>query len=252
MAELSKQQSLQENMYDYPYHYIPTWDGKDFSQTQVLDWGYEYLSYLYFVLDKVNELGFKSLLDIGCGDGRFLFEVNRAVSDKRLVGMDYSKRAIECAKIMEPDVEWVHGNVNERDIFDTSFDIVTLIEVLEHVVPDDIPSFLKGISDYLDNDGRLVITVPSSNIPTDEKHYQHFDLESLSGTLSPCFETVEAVYLNKISLIKKLLHRLLSNRVVIMNNQSVLNWCYNFYTKHLLFADAKNCRRIAVVCRKRT
>jgi SAM-dependent methyltransferase len=252
MTDLSRRQSLQEDMYDYPYHYIPTWDGNDFSQTQVLDWGYEYLSYLYFVLDKVNELGFASLMDVGCGDGRFLFEVNKRVCGKRLVGMDYSKRAIAYAKIMEPDIEWVHGDIKENDIFDTRFDIITLIEVLEHIMPDDTVSFLKGISNYLDNDGRFVLTVPSKNIPTSEKHYRHFDLESLSGTLSPCFEIVDVVYLNRISFTKKLMHRLLSNRLTIMNNQSILNWCYNFYTKHCLFAGANNCRRIAVICKKRT
>jgi len=239
-------------MYDYPYHYIPAWDGVNFSQTRVLDWGYEYLSYLYFVLGKVNELGFESLLDVGCGDGRFLYELNRRVSGKRLVGMDYSKRAIEYARIMDPGIEWIHGNIDEKGILDPGFDIITLIEVLEHIVPDDIPSFLKCISDYLNSDGMLVVTVPSRNIPTSDKHYQHFDLESLSGTLSPWFEPVDAVYLNKRSLTKRLMHGLLSNRLVVMQNQSILNRCYKFYTKHLLFADMKNCRRIAVVCRQRT
>jgi SAM-dependent methyltransferase len=250
MTESTKEQSLQEREYEYPYHYIPTWDGSDFSQARVLDWGYEYLSYLYFVLDKVNELGFESLMDVGCGDGRFLYEVNRQVSGKRLLGVDYSKRAIEYARVMVPGIEWVHGDIRKDDISYIGFDVITMIDVLEHIIPDDATGFLEAVSDHLNDAGTLVVTVPSKNIRTSEKHYRHFDLDSLSETLSPCFEIVDVYYLNKRSVTKALMHRVMSNPLTVLNNQRILNWCYRFYTKYFLFADAGNCRRIAVVCRK--
>jgi methylase of polypeptide subunit release factors len=100
MNKLSDQQIIQENSYEYPYHYIPIWNGITFSQTHTLWWGYEYISYLHYVLDKVSQMDFESLLDVGCGDGRFLFELSRRFSSKRLSGIDYSKRAIDFARIM--------------------------------------------------------------------------------------------------------------------------------------------------------
>jgi cyclopropane fatty-acyl-phospholipid synthase-like methyltransferase len=92
-------------------------------------------------------------LNVGCGDGRFLYELNQRVSGKGLAGMDCSKRAIEYARTMEPGIQWLHGNINEKGILDAGFNITTLIEVPEHIVPDDIPSFLEGIDKHLDSDG---------------------------------------------------------------------------------------------------
>jgi 2-polyprenyl-3-methyl-5-hydroxy-6-metoxy-1,4-benzoquinol methylase len=70
-----------------------------FRQIISLNRGYEYLSYLYFTIKRVVELDFMSLLDVGCGDGRLLFELNQTVTGQRLVGIDYSTRAIELAKL---------------------------------------------------------------------------------------------------------------------------------------------------------
>lgn len=56
----------------------------NFSQVRNLSWGYEYLSYLNFVLEKASQIGFKSLLDVGCGDGRLLYELRQRFSDTQL------------------------------------------------------------------------------------------------------------------------------------------------------------------------
>lgn len=240
-------------MYEYPYHYIPIWDGDNFSQTRTLLWGYEYLSYLYFVLDKVCQIGFESLLDVGCGDGRFLFELSRKLPNKKLVGIDYSKRAIDYARIMNPRVEWVCGDIRDKNIFEVDFDIITLIETLEHIKPDEIKPFLEGVHNYLKEGSNLIVTVPSNNIEVKERHYQHFDLHSLTAALSPFFTVVDASYLNrKSSLSLKLIQKFLSNRFFILNNRRMLKWIYNYYIERLLFTDKKNCCRIAVVCKKNT
>ncbi len=251
MNELSNQQIIQESRYKYPYHYIPMWDGNNFSQTQILVWGYEYLSYLYFILDKLGQIDFESLLDIGCGDGRFLFELSRKDIGKKLAGIDYYKRAIDFAKIMDTNVEWVCGDIKDKKIFDMKFDVITLIETLEHIKPDEIKTFLKGAHNYLKENGSFIVTVPSNNITVSKKHYQHFDLNSLKKTLSPFFRVVDLSYLNhKPSLSLRLIKILLSNRFFILNNRIMLRWIYNYYLDHLLITDKNNCQRIFVVCEK--
>jgi SAM-dependent methyltransferase len=248
---LSDRQLLQENEYDYPYHYIPSWDGIHFSQTQSLSWGYEYFSYLYFILEKAEQIGFESLLDLGCGDGRFLKELNQRNSGKQTIGLDYSQRAIAFARIMNPNIEWVCGDVSKSDLFDFQFDIITLIETLEHIEPSAIANFLQGASQYLKNDGYLLLTVPSNNIKVQAKHYQHFDLDSLKNVLSPFFTVKEVHYLNhKTSRPLRLMQRILYNRFFILNHQGLLQWLYNYYRQNLLLTDAKNCRRLALVCQK--
>ncbi len=89
---LSAEQAVQEAEYEFPYHYIPRLEGGNFSQVRKLRWGYEYLSYLRFVLARLERVEFGSLLDVGCGEGRFLREVSKRFSGKRLLGVDFSAR----------------------------------------------------------------------------------------------------------------------------------------------------------------
>ena len=254
-GKVSVQQVFQENKYDYPYHYIPKWDGYKFSQTKNISWGYQYLSYLNFVTEKVGQIGFKSLLDVGCGDGRFLYELCQKSTAYQLVGLDYSQRAIDFANIIMADtqVECVCGDIRDGNIFDKKFSIITLIETLEHIKLDEIKEFLRGIYNYLAEGGSLIITVPSKNMNLKKTHYQHFDLQSLKNTLSPMFTVTDVSYLNhKYSFSSKLIKKLLTNKLFILKHKGMLRFIYNYYINHLLFTDAINCSRIAATCKKST
>ena len=99
-------------------------------------------------------------------------------------GVDYSSRAIGYANAMVSDVEWVCGDIRDPQVVDARFDVVTLVETLEHIKPSEIHDFLSGVNRRLANDGTFVVTVPSRNVRVSRKHYQHFDLESLAGPQS--------------------------------------------------------------------
>jgi SAM-dependent methyltransferase len=254
MMDRDQHQVLQESKYGYPYHYIAMWDGSRFSQTQSMVWGYEYLSYLFFVLEVVKSLEASSVLDIGCGDGRFLFELHRASPPgTRLVGLDYSERAIAYARIMAPDVKWVCGDVrDERALGEGPFDVVSLIETLEHIKPDEIPDFLMGVRRCLADDGTFVVTVPSDNVRVNRKHYQHFSPRSLTEALSPFFTVRDVRHLNHTpTRLLKLMRTLLNNRLFILNHRRLLRWIYIYYVEHYLIATERTCRRLAVVCKPR-
>lgn len=251
MSRLTEKEQLQDDNYEFPYHYIPSFDNENFSQVKTLRWGYEYLSYIRFVLEKLKTWKFESLLDVGCGDGRFLYEVSRCFSHKRLVGLDYSQRAIRHAIALHPDIEFICGDLTDTSLLRDRFDIITLIETLEHIPPPHIRSFAKGLHYYLKGDGRLMITVPSKNVGLNPKHYQHFDLESLSGVLEPFFAILEHYFINRMSIWTNLLERLLVNRFFILNEPHLLNKIYNGYERYLLPAEENNAVRICAVCRKK-
>lgn len=250
MSKLSKEQKIQESSDQFPYHYIPSYGNRNFSQVRNLSWGYVYLSYLHFVLNYLRSMDFHSLLDVGCGDGRFLFEVSRYLPDKNLVGIDFSERGIRYATALSPNVKYICGDITTKTLTDDKFDIVTLIEVLEHIPPNQIDDFLEGISFYLRDSGVFIITVPSKNIPVNKKHYHHFDMKSLKEVISPFFEIEKTYFLNKISFRVTIINKILSNRYFILNNRRFLNFIYNYYNNNLLHANNFNSRRICLICRK--
>jgi ubiquinone/menaquinone biosynthesis C-methylase UbiE len=57
---------------------------------------------LQVVFDILDREGFDSLLDVGCGDGRFLRETDQRYGNKKILGIDYSETAISLAKRMNP------------------------------------------------------------------------------------------------------------------------------------------------------
>lgn len=101
-----KKNIIQENQYEYPYHYIPSLKNGNFSHVQYWSWGLHYLGGLHIVLKQLENLSFNSLLDIGCGDGRFLRAAAEFYPNVKLLGVDRSERAICLAKAMNPEINY--------------------------------------------------------------------------------------------------------------------------------------------------
>jgi len=251
MIPADQQQRRQESRYRFPYHYVPDYDGGNFTQARVLSWGYEYLAYLRFILSRVQSLRFDSLLDAGCGDGRFLFELRKMFPDKELVGIDTSETAIGYARALSPNAKYICGDIRDRPELHGRFDIVTSIEVLEHIPPDGVHEFIHALHGCLKSDGLLVLTVPTKNVEVPRKHYQHFDLEFLNETLAAHFAVSEHYFINRISRWAKWMECLLVNRWFILRHQGLLNLIYRSYEKRLVIAQKHNAKRICAVCRKR-
>lgn len=246
---LSAEQAVQEAEYEFPYHYIPRLEGGNFTQVRKLRWGYEYLSYLRFVLARLERVEFDSLLDVGCGEGRFLREVSKRFPGKRLLGVDFSARAVEYARLLNPGLRFVREDIAGGAAASERFDVVTLIETLEHVPPVELEEFVGGLRRRVNEGGLLVVSVPSKNIKMSAKHYQHFDLDSLTKALAPRFEVAEHYYLNRISKWDRLLSALLTNRYFILNERRMLNALFRRYERSLLAARESDCKRLCVVCR---
>jgi SAM-dependent methyltransferase len=247
--ELSAEQAVQEAEYEFPYHYIPRLEGGNFSQVRKLRWGYEYLSYLRFVLARLERVGFDSLLDVGCGEGRFLREVSKRFSGKRLLGVDFSARAVDYARLLNPDLDFLRADIARGSEQSERFDVVTLIETLEHVPPAELGEFVSALRRRTNDGGTLVVSVPSTNIKMSAKHYQHFDLRSLASALAPYFRVEEHYYLNRISKWERVLSAVLTNRYFILNERRLLNALFRRYERSLLVARERDCKRICVVCR---
>jgi len=99
----------------------------------------------------------KSVLDVGCGNGFFVNSLKAGKRQyKKLVGLDLSKEALKHVK-----TEKKLGNISNLPFKNNAFDLVTALEVLEHLSQED---FKKGISELQRVSKKyILITVPNED-----------------------------------------------------------------------------------------
>lgn len=256
MRHDDRQVRAQESQYAFPYHYIPALKGPRFTTIQHWSWGYRYLGGMHLALDQLQGTDISSLVDIGCGDGRFLREVAGRYPNMRLLGVDASERAVRLAQALNPDLEYraldiVRDGVTER------FEAATLVEVIEHIPPDMLSQFIRAVADTLVDNGRLVITVPHRNRPVIEKHYQHFDGEQLRSLLDPHFHDIRLIPFDvqpERAPMMWLISRVLGakGKLFLLTNRRLLYVLYRRYIRKYLYARSETeCERIAAVCTRR-
>lgn len=97
-----------------------------------------------------------SVLDVGCGNGTFVNALVNTFPDKfdRITGLDASKEALKYVKS-----EKIHGTIIDLPFQNESFDMVTCLEVLEHLPRED---FRKGILELQRVSRKhIIVTVPN-------------------------------------------------------------------------------------------
>ncbi len=255
MNPADRQTQAQEAEYALPYHYLPEVRGRKFTSTRHWDWGFRYLGGMQVVLDQLAQARFDSLIDIGCGDGRFLREAQTRFPGKTLMGIDASGRAVRLAQALNPELAYRSLDI-VRDGLSQTYDAATLVEVIEHIPPPDLPAFLDAVARTINPGGLLVLTVPHRNKPLIEKHYQHFTGEQLREVLAPYFDVLKVLPFDPAprSPTAWLTLRLLGakGRWFLFTQPRILYRCYRRYLRHYLYAkDESRCERIAVVCTRR-
>ncbi len=251
-----EQTRLQEAQYSFPYHHIPSVTKSKFYPVRYWSWGFRYLGGIQLVLDQLAKTRFSSLIDIGCGDGRLLREIASRNDGKHLLGIDASPRAIQLAQVLNPGIRYQMVNLVKERIHDR-FDVATLIEVIEHILPDSLPEFIRAVADTLVEDGHLILTVPHENTPVTKKHYQHFNSTKLRTLLEPYFGNISFIPFDipaSGSPLMWLIQRILGpkGKFFLLTNARLLYFFYAIYLKRYLYAkDESGCERIAVICTKK-
>ncbi len=147
-----------------------------------------------------------SLLDVGSGRGVFLFPLLREFPDLEVTSLDILPHRVELLQcIHDGGIENLHpllGDICTWDALDKSFDVVTMLEVMEHI-PDTeavVRNAVRLAKNY------VIVSVPSK--PDDNPEHIHLfskeDLKSLflqHGCLKVKFmsvtnHTVMVAYLN--------------------------------------------------------
>jgi 2-polyprenyl-3-methyl-5-hydroxy-6-metoxy-1,4-benzoquinol methylase len=246
-------QLQQEAQYDFPYHYIPTRTETGISTHIRWGWGLHYLVGIDMAMHHLQRIAPTSVLDVGCGDGRFLREVRKSLPNARTLGIDYSARAITLARALNPGADYETVDITQDNAIQ-NFDAVTLIEVIEHIHPDHLGSFLMHASNCLASGGAMVVTVPHCNVPLQKKHYQHFSSESLRSVLSPHLTDIVIIPFGHMPLYLKFAARILglTSGPIIVDLPAVCKRIYNRYRKLCVRGQAESqCSRLLVIGTRR-
>lgn len=244
-----ERQQFQDEDYSFPYHYVPQFS-PGYSQSYSWPWGLYYVSAMEFVLDKVRSLQPSSVIDVGTGDGRMVRELSRQLPHARVTGIDYSERAIALAKALNPGLDFRCADIIREEVGET-FDVVTLIEVFEHIPIDLAAQFASGLHRLVSDDGNLIVTVPHRNVPVSRKHFQHFSVDSLRTYFEPYFVLQDVVLLDKRSRVVGWIKKILENHYFILVHWGLRNRLYKAYKRFFLISDEAHCGRVYMRFRPR-
>lgn len=98
----------------------------------------------------------KSIFDIGCGQGVFLYLLAILRKPKKLYGVDILDTNLEAVKSVFPTVKYKKVS-NYLDWPKKRFDVVTVIDVLHHIRPEEQNFFIESAINKINAGGTLII-----------------------------------------------------------------------------------------------
>jgi SAM-dependent methyltransferase len=104
----------------------------------------------------------RRVLEIGCGIGATSWRMARAWPRAEVVGVDISPTSIEVAEtcFRRPNLTYRAGLITEG-VSGGKFDLILLMDVYEHIAPEDRAALHAAVKSLLSDESRLVITVPT-------------------------------------------------------------------------------------------
>jgi len=233
MNKLTDPQEDQENQYVFPYHYLTEYSEK-ISISKRWGWAIEYLGRIELIFNCLKDIDYKSYIDVGCGDGKLISILSGNNKNKTYLGLDYSKNAIDLANALNSSIENTRYRV--FDVFteaaDEEFDVLSMVEVMEHIEPEKLPIFLNNSLKFLKKNGFFIGSVPSKHLNLIPKHYQHFEIEQLKKIfLSHDLKVVELFYTDSKNKYVRFLIRI----ALLVNSSKIHNIIFNYYKKNCLY-----------------
>jgi len=114
-----------------------------------------------------------NILDIGCLNGNFYnFIQENSFQINSFTGIDFCEKLIEMAKNRFPEQYWLTSTCYQLPFEDNSFEVVTAMEILEHV--EDPEKLLMEAKRVCKPKGTIIVTSPNKLIIDDPAHVWSF------------------------------------------------------------------------------
>ncbi|MGB0523765.1 MAG: 3' terminal RNA ribose 2'-O-methyltransferase Hen1 [Flammeovirgaceae bacterium] len=135
-------------------------------------------------LQKLLESEAKSVLDLGCGEGKLLRKLMKERQFEKIVGMDVSYRSLQIAREKlyldevgprkRDRIQLIQGSLTYRDERLTGFEAAALIEVIEHLDMERLAALERVVFEFA-QPHTIIVTTP--NAEYNEK-YEFLDANS--------------------------------------------------------------------------
>ena len=103
----------------------------------------------------LNTIHFDSILDVGCGSGDFLFQINRSFEPKEILGIDLSPYMVKLS--MEQGVTAQCMNLCDLD---GSFDVITAVfDMLNYLDDTELKHFLQCVKSRINQGGYFLCDI---------------------------------------------------------------------------------------------
>ncbi|MEZ6070026.1 MAG: methyltransferase [Pirellulales bacterium] len=122
------------------------------------------------MLAVLRSSGAKSVVDLGCGDGKLLRELLADQQFTEILGMDVSVRSLEIAhrrlkldrlpERQRERIRLLHGALTYRDVRLANFDAAAVVEVIEHLDPPRLKAFERVVFEHA-RPRTVVLTTPN-------------------------------------------------------------------------------------------
>ena len=188
-----------------------------------------------------------TIVDIGCGDGFLLNSLERKFDVAH--GIDLSERPIAFANAFSQRAKF---EVKDVATVDRKYDIATLIEVLEHVPDDMVPSFVDSAKRVIAPGGHFVVCVPTTVYPLNEKHYRHYDEALLRRDLGPLegWEIEREVRVHRVSKSLTRALRAMNNRLFSVRSARAWKALWNWHKAKGFEANKNDGAHLVMVLRR--
>jgi 2-polyprenyl-3-methyl-5-hydroxy-6-metoxy-1,4-benzoquinol methylase len=144
-------------------------DGRFYEQLEQISWYYAEWKWDYEIAKNFIQPN-TSVLDIGCGEAKFLDYLKRK-KNCECTGLELNEKAkeIACKKGLNVLNQFVQDHAVENS---NKYDIVTFFQVLEHIA--EIDSFLKAAVACAKPGGKIILAVPNNEpyfLTYDKMHF---------------------------------------------------------------------------------
>jgi 3' terminal RNA ribose 2'-O-methyltransferase Hen1 len=122
------------------------------------------------VLAALRASGAKRVLDLGCGEGKLIRELQKEKQFEQIIGLDVSIRSLEIAQSrlklerlptrQAERVKLIHGSLIYRDKRLEGFDAAAVIEVIEHLDPPRLSAFERVLFEFA-RPRTVILTTPN-------------------------------------------------------------------------------------------